>query len=156
MTEKPDFITFPASHYTYVEKLGSFDQTARACWEELIGKKAEIAQNNQIVGAFAMYKMNPPQYRAGFALADKAKDLPSGLNYTHFEGGPYIRFTVTGSYDQMPEACGKAMDIVHKEKLDVSDNFFLENYLNDPTTTKEDELKTEILVPTVKSAVNAK
>jgi len=156
LNEKHDTIEFPATHYVYIEKTGPFHQTAPQAWEELLSLKDEIAKYNQITGAFAMYKVEPNLYRAGFAIAANAKDLPDAIKYTHFEGGSYIRFVLTGSYSQLPEACHRVFDIVQKEQLKTTDGFYLENYTNDPATTKEEDLETEILFPTVASHAVAK
>jgi len=39
--------------------------------------------------------------------------------------------------------------MVTEQKIQVRDDFNIENYVNDPKTTPEDQLITEILVPTV-------
>jgi hypothetical protein len=40
------------------------------------------------------------------------------------------------------------MEIIAQTKLPVREDFFLENYVNDPRKTPEDQLITEILAPT--------
>jgi hypothetical protein len=50
----------------------------------------------------------------------------------------------------LPEACGRVFDIVAEKKIQLRDDYGIENYANDPRTTPEDQLMiTEILVPTV-------
>ena len=44
---------------------------------------------------------------------------------------------------------GKARLLDDEKKLPLRDDYFIENYVNDPRTTPEAELITEILVPTV-------
>ena len=88
-------------------------------------------------------------YRAGFAVSGKPETLPPGFQYEEFQGGKYARFVLTGSYSQLPEACGKVFSIVEKTNLPMRDGFFGENYVNDPNTTPEDQLQTEILIPTI-------
>jgi effector-binding domain-containing protein len=41
------------------------------------------------------------------------------------------------------------MEIIAETKLPVRDDYFLENYVNDPRTTPPEQLVTEILVPTL-------
>ena len=60
----------------------------------------------------------------------------------------YSRFVLTGPYSEIGAATDHVMKIVSASGLPVRDDYFLENYLNDPTTTPEAELITEILVPT--------
>ena len=53
---------------------------------------------------------------------------------------------LTGSYAQLPEASGRVFEIVAEKKIPVRDDYNIENYLNDPRTTPEDQLITEILM----------
>ena len=41
------------------------------------------------------------------------------------------------------------MEIIQQTKLPLRDDYFIENYVNDPRTTPEDQLTTEILVPAI-------
>lgn len=156
LNEKHDSLNFPATHYVYIEKVGPFQETAPKAWQELFPLKEMIAEQNQITGAFAMYKVEEQIYRAGFSIAAApAGVLPGAAKYTHFEGGPYIRFVLMGSYMQLPKACGRVFEIVKKEAIETTDSFYLENYCNDPHTTPEDQLRTEILVPTTAAHVSS-
>ncbi len=65
-----------------------------------------------------------------------------------FGGGKYSRFVLTGSYSNLPEASGRVWSIVADKQVPLRDDFAIENYMNDPRTTPEDKLMTEILVPT--------
>lgn len=149
LTETPDTKNFPKTHYVFMEKIGPFQETAQQAWQECHKYKDSIAKQVQITGAFALYKIRPQMiYRAGFAVSGKPESLPPGFQYEEFKGGKYARFTLTGSYSQLPEACGKVFSIVEKTNLPMRDDFFGENYVNDPNTTPEDQLITEILIPT--------
>ncbi len=97
-------------------------------------------------------KIGPFQDTAGQAwqeLAAEPKNLPEKLTYEKFKGGKYSRFVLTGSYSNLPEASGRVFEIVAEKKIQVRDDFYIENYANDPRTTPEDQLVTEILIPTV-------
>src|SRR5437868_15543177 len=97
----------------------------------------------------SLYKIEPQMvYRAGVMVDHKPETLPAGFQYVKFEGGKYSRFVLTGSYSNLPEACGKVFKTVAETKMAVRDDFFIENYVNDPKVTPEDQLKTEILIPT--------
>jgi DNA gyrase inhibitor GyrI len=148
LTTKPDTIDWPVSHYIYIEKPGPFQVNAPKAWQELKEKVPAIAKAANITGYTSLYKIEPKSiYRAGVVVKDKPSKFPAGLKYEKFHGGKYARFTLTGSYAQLPEACGKVFEIVQKTRLPVREDFFLENYVNNPDTTPEDELITEILVP---------
>lgn len=158
LNEKYDSLTFPATHYVYIEKIGPFQETAPKAWQEIHQFKEAIANlGGSITGVFSMYKVESQIYRAGFAVAEKPTlSLPEPVRYVYFEGGPYLRFVLTGSYMQLPKACSRVFEIVKKSNLETTSNFYLENYVNDPYTTAESELKTEILIPTTSGSMTEK
>jgi len=82
-------------------------------------------------------------------VADEPKNLPAGLSFVNFEGGKYSRFVLTGPYSDLPAASGRVFQIVSEKKIQQRDDFCIENYLNDPRTTPEDQLVTEIFIPTL-------
>ena len=149
LTETPDTKIFPKTHYVFIEKVGPFLETAPKAWNECRMGKEEIGKQVEITGAFALWKVMPQMiYRAGFSVSSKPEKLPPGFQYEEFHGGKYARFVLTGSYSQLPQACEKVFSIVEKIKLPMRHDFFGECYVNDPTVTPEDQLMTEILIPT--------
>jgi effector-binding domain-containing protein len=54
---------------------------------------------------------------------------------------------LTGPYSGLPEASGRVWAMVSEKKIELRDDYAIENYLNDPKTTPEEQLITEILVP---------
>jgi effector-binding domain-containing protein len=96
----------------------------------------------------SLYKRGPKIYRAGVSLAEEPKNLPANLKYEKFKGGKYNRFVLTGPYSNLPEASGRVFEIVAEKKIPVRDEYCIENYINDPRTTPEEKLVTEILIPT--------
>lgn len=148
LNEHPESVTWPATHYAFVEKIGPFKDTAQQAWQEVRSFSREIATNNKITGAMSLYKMGPKIYRAGYILAAPPVQLPEGLLYESFAGGKYIRFVLNGSYSNLPEASGRVWAIAAEIKIQLRDDYAIENYLNDPDSTPEDKLVTEILVPT--------
>jgi DNA gyrase inhibitor GyrI len=148
LTKNPEVVDFPATHYVYVEKTGQFQTTAPQAWKSAHAFVPELSMKNQITGYMSLYKMGPKLYRAGFALAAPPVDLPDGLAYEKIEGGKYSRFVLTGPYTDLGAASGQAWNIVAENKIPVRDDFAIENYMNDPGKTPEDQLITHILIPT--------
>ncbi len=148
LNEHPESVTWPATHYAFVEKIGPFKDTAQQAWQEVRSFSREIATNNKITGAMSLYKMGPKIYRAGYILAAPPVQLPEGILYESFAGGKYIRFVLNGSYSNLPEASGRVWAIAAEMKIQLRDDYAIENYLNDPDSTPEDQLVTEILIPT--------
>jgi effector-binding domain-containing protein len=148
LTEEPEIVTWPQTHYVFVEKVGPFQTNAPQAWQNLHTFVPSIADHNQITGYMSLYKMGPMIYRAGVSVGAHPAVLPEGLNYIQFPGGKFSRFVLTGPYSQLGAASGRVMQIISETKLPLRDDYFIENYRNDPRTTPEEELITEILVPT--------
>jgi effector-binding domain-containing protein len=149
LTQEPDIVTWPETHYVFVEKIGPFQDTAPQAWQNLHQLVPKILEHNKITGFTSLYKVGPKVYRAGVSLAAAPSQLPEGVAYAEFKGGKYSRFVLTGPYSNLPEACGRVFELVAERKIPLRDDYYLENYTNDPRTTPEEELVTEILIPTV-------
>ena len=149
LTPTPETVTFPETHYVFVEKIGPFAKNAPAAWGEAHSYVPALSEHNKITGYMSLYKMQSEIYRAGFALSEPPRDLPQGLHYEIFPGGKYGRFVLTGPYTQLPEASGRAWSTAESGKLPIRDDFAIENYVNDPRITPEDQLLTEIMLPLV-------
>ncbi len=149
LTSDPQVVNFPATHYVFVEKTGPFMDTAPAAWQSAHTFVPELSKKNQVTGYLSLYKRGPKIYRAGFALAGPPVDLPAGLAYEQFNGGKYLSFVLTGPYSDLPAASGAAWNTVGEKKIALRDDFAIENYMNDPRSTPEDQLITHILIPVV-------
>ena len=147
LTSKPEMVDFPATHYVFVEKTGDFHSIAGQAWKSAHAFVPELSMKNKITGYISLYKIGPKMYRAGFALADAPADLPDGLAYEKLGGGKYAKFVLKGSYSQLPEASREVWNTIGEKKMAVRDEYAIENYVNNPSTTPEDQLITEILVP---------
>ncbi len=149
LTEKPDIVQWPVTHFIFVEKVGPIQDTARQAWEALLQQTTEIGKKNVITGRMSLYKIKPEMiYRAGVVVDTKPETLPTGIHYEKFEGGKYSRFILTGSYSLLGPATSKAFEIVKLTNIPIRDDFMIENFVNSPDTTPEENLQTEILIPT--------
>lgn len=149
LTQKSELTHVQAQHFLYVEKIGPFQETARAAWEEC-HKVFSTMKGTQKTGAMAMFKMKPQMiYRAGFIVDAKPEHIPEGIQYIKFEGGKYSKFVLTGSYENLGPAWGQTMQNIETQKLALRDAFFFEHYVNDPMVLPADQLITELMVPTL-------
>jgi DNA gyrase inhibitor GyrI len=148
LTEEPEIVNWPETHYVFVEKIGAFQETAPKAWNEIHPLVPAVSEENKITGYMSLYKVGPKVYRAGISVAAEPKNLPKGFRYEKFKGGKYSRFVLTGSYANLPEASGRVFEIVAEKKIQMRDDYCIENYANDPRTTPEDQLVTQILIPT--------
>ena len=147
-TEQPEIVNWPETYHVFVEKVGPFMQNAGAAWQAAHAQAQELLKHNRITGYMSLYKMGPKIYRAGFALEARPTELPDGLSYELFPGGKYSQFTHTGSYTQLPQASGRAWELAAQQGIGIRDDFAIENYVNNPSTTPEEQLITQILIPT--------
>jgi effector-binding domain-containing protein len=147
LTLEPDTVTWPETHYLFIETLGVFQDTAPKAWQQLHELTPEVAAHSQITRYFSLYKMDQQIYRAGVGVAVPPSEIPAGLQYELVQRGQYLRFTLTGPYSQLGEASGRVWRIIEETKAPLRNDFNIENYVNDPRTTPEDQLLTEILFP---------
>jgi effector-binding domain-containing protein len=147
--EHPELVSWPEMHYVFVERIGPFMENAPAAWQQAHPLVPALLENNKITGYMALYKAEPKVYRAGFSLVAAPVKLPGGLEYEKIDGGNYVRFVLTGPYDNLPQASGRAWAIVGEKKIEVRDDFAIETYVNDPRVTPPEQLITHIMIPTV-------
>ena len=148
LTEEPEIVDWPETHYVFVEKTGPFMKIAPEAWQTAYSVAPLLKEHNQVTGSMSLYRMSPNVYRAGFALAAAPVKLPPDLKYEKFAGGTYSKFVLTGPFSDLPQASGRVWEIVSKKDIMVRSDFAIENYVSNPQETPEDKLITEILVPT--------
>ncbi len=68
LTNKPEIVTWPETHYAYLEKIGPFEDTAQPAWKELQQLIPAISEHNKITGYTSFYKMEAKIYRAGVSV----------------------------------------------------------------------------------------
>jgi DNA gyrase inhibitor GyrI len=147
LTTEAEVVDFPATHYVYLQRVGNIPANAPQVWQTIQKLMPALMARNQITGAAALYKPTKGIYRAGFILSAPPANLPAELTYEKLKGGKYARFTVTGPFDHLPEANTRAFAIIAERKIALRDDFNIENYLTDPSTTPADQNITAILFP---------
>jgi effector-binding domain-containing protein len=148
LTEEPEIVQWAETHYVFVEKTGPFMSIAPQAWQELIANLPGIAAKNEISQRMSLYRRGANIYRAGVSLASSPVELPAALKYEKFHGGKFSRFVLTGPYSDLPQASGRVWQLAGERQINVREDFAIEHYVSDPSTTPEAELITEILVPT--------
>lgn len=147
LTTTPEMVQWPETHYVFIEKVGPIPTNAPQAWNAMHPLVPAIAKNNQVTGYMSLYDMDRQIYRAGVSIAAEPKELPEGVRYEKFAGGKCARFVLTGPFTLLPDATGRTVERVRELKLPVRAGFNIENYVDDPRVTPEDELRTEILFP---------
>jgi predicted transcriptional regulator YdeE len=149
LTETGEVVNWPESHYVFVEKAGPFMQTAPQAWQEANAQAGALMEQSKILSFTSLYEIGRLVYRAGFMVSAPPTKTPEGMRYELFHGGRYSRFVLTGSYRQLGEASGRVWALVGQKGIALRQDYAIENYVNDPKTTPEEELVTEILIPTM-------
>jgi len=84
LTQNPEVVNWPETHYVYLEKVGPFQDTAPKAWQELHQFLPKISEHNKVTGFMSLYKVAPKIYRAGVSVDAAPKNLPTGLQYANF------------------------------------------------------------------------
>ena len=148
-------VTRPLTHYVFMEKRGPFAEVAPPLWNELQPMVPRLVQSQvrEFLGVSGIDKGRAGEdamiYQAGVGLASEPAKLPVRLQHRVIPSGRYARFVLTGPYAQIWQAFDRVFKTVAERKVELRPEFCIENYLNDPRSTPEDQLLTEILVPVV-------
>ena len=86
-------------------------------------------------------------YQAGVALAQEPKVLPAGFQHRDIKAGKYACFLLIGPYSHIWMAFDRIFKTLTEKRVTLRPEFCIENYLNDPRVTPEDQLQTQLLVP---------
>lgn len=154
LTQTPEITQWPTTHYIFMHKEGPFAEVAIPAWTELfplIEGKIEKTDITGFLGLSCLDKTRKDEsamlYDAGISVSKEPAKVPKGLGYKKIPGGKYARFVLTGPYHQVWPAFSKVFQILTEKKIKLREGVCIENYLNDPNVTPEDQLITEILVP---------
>ena len=154
MSLKPEIVTRPAMHCVYLERTGPFAETAPPTWDAffpLMTGKLDQEAIREYLGLTTLDKTKPGEeamiYEAGVGLASKPKEIPKGLQYRKIDAGKYAEFRLTGPYQQVWIAFDQIFRTLAESRTRLREGFCIENYLNDPKITPEDQLLTAILIP---------
>lgn len=154
LTQKPEVVTYPVRHLYFVGKEGPFAEIAPIVWNELfplLKTHFTIEQMTSYLGLsmIDVSKQNQEKliYEAGVTVESELPKVPKGMQYKKITSGHYARFILTGSYSHVWPAFREIFRTLAKSQIELRQEFCIENYLNDPNTTPEDQLLTELLVP---------
>ena len=156
MNLSPNFeiVTRPVTHYVYLKRQGPFAEVAPGTWDDmfpLVFGQFEHSQIEEFLGLSTIDRTKLGEealmYQAGVALKAPPPKLTKGLQYKKIPGGKYARFLLTGPYSHVWVAFNEIFKSLAEKKVELRQEFCIENYLNDPKVTPEDQLLTELLVP---------
>jgi AraC family transcriptional regulator len=149
-----EIVTRPTTHYVFLEKHGPFAEVAPPTWEQMFPLvMSQIAQTEivEFLGLSGVDRSKMGEegmiYQAGVAVSSPPKSAMRGLHYRKIESGKYARFLLVGPYAHIGPAFDEVFKTLAEKKVELREEFCIENYLNDPKVTPENQLQTEILIP---------
>ena len=153
LTSEFETVTRPVTHYVFLETRGPFAEVAPPLWNELMPflQRMDPREISEFLGVSGVDKSRAGEdamiYQAGVALKNKPASVLTGLQEKSIRSGRYARFLLTGPYTQIWPAFDQIFKTLAEKKVTLRPEFCIENYLNDPRATPEDQLKTELLIP---------
>lgn len=154
MNLKPEFIDRDEMVVYSTNAIGGeFSDIAPIAWEKflkLVPLIKEDLSESQFLGIGKMYaedSRNICDYQAAISIPSNSNFEMEGLKRQVLAKGKYAKFLLKGTYDNIWIAFDKAFEVIGNNGLELADSPCIENYLNDPQITPEDDLLTEILIP---------
>ena len=154
LTKNFEIVTRPATHYVFLEKHGPFAEVAPPTWDEmhsLVAVQIPQQQVKEFLGLSGIDRSKMGEdsmiYQAGVAVTDAPKTPMKGLQYRRIESGKYARFLLIGPYAHIAPAFDQVFKTLAEKNVTLREEYCIENYLNDPKVTPEDQLQTELLIP---------
>ena len=154
LTPQFDIVKRPATHYVFLEKHGPFAEVAPPTWDEMFPLLYSQIGQQEIASFLGLSGIDKTRngeeamiYEAGVGVNSAPQKALKGLQYKKIKEGNYARFLLTGPYSQIWIAFNQIFQTLAERKVELRPEFCIENYLNDPKVTPEDQLKTELLIP---------
>jgi AraC family transcriptional regulator len=154
LTKNFEIVTRPATHYVFLEKHGPFAEIAPPTWDEmhsLVANQIPQQQVKEFLGLSGIDRSKMGEdsmiYQAGVAVTDAPERPMKGLQYRKIESGKYARFLLIGPYAHIAPAFDQVFKALAEKNVTLREEYCIENYLNDPKVTPEDQLQTELLIP---------
>jgi len=149
-----EMVTRPQTFYVFLEKRGPFAEVAPSTWDRMFPLLANQIAENEIVEFLGLSGIDHSNmgeegmiYQAGVALGHPPAGPLKGLEYRKIESGKYARFLLIGPYAHIASAFDQVFKTLADNNVALREEYCIENYLNDPKITPEDQLRTELLIP---------
>lgn len=151
LSQEPQIIERPETTILFHESTGGrFEEIAPPVWEDFLrtleNGKQDLSQS-EFLGVSSVDQSESHCYKAAITVPSNVEiNLPS-LKRETLVKSKYAKFILKGSYDGVWPAFDFAFKKLNEMGLELADLPCLENYINDPRETPEEELLTEILIP---------
>ena len=140
--------------FVHVRRLGAYAEEAPRAWSDLhraLASASCVTADSEFVGVChddsRAVSESALRYDAGVTVTG-ATPAPPGTELGRLPGGRYAVFRYRGSYGRIGQAFEQVFrGWVVKSGVKLREAPCLEVYLNDPKTTREEELLTELWLP---------
>lgn len=151
ITQEPEIIERAETSILFYEDTGSkFDEIAPPIWEKFLSileEAKEDVSESEFFGISFTDDNEKYFYRAAISIPQGKSISISKLKQEKLINQKYAKFLLKGSYDGVWPAFDFAYKKINEFNFELADAPCLENYLNDPRETAEEDLLTEILIP---------
>jgi DNA gyrase inhibitor GyrI len=156
LTDTPDFIQTEEEWFVYLEARGPFHLRAPLAWRDFWRIAAARWARSDIRAMAGLSRVDDSLsgdeaciYQAGLCLVSKPVSVPDGLSRRMLAPGVFARFELTGPYAQLAHAYPRAFARLDALNRTRRPEFCREIYRNDPASTPEAQLRTDLLIPVV-------
>ncbi len=155
----PEFklITVEETPYFYVERSCSMDpadiskamgEAFQCVWSHL--QASGVQTTGKALSVYYGYDPETMTFRSGFSVDASAADKASeSVKYDVTPAGEVLHFEHAGTYSKLRDSYDLMMQYMEKEGLKIGAPTW-EVYLNDPSVTEEDDLRTAVFVSLAK------
>ncbi|MGK0180038.1 MAG: DNA gyrase inhibitor GyrI [Nitrospinales bacterium] len=137
----------------FIVKGEKFNEIAVLVWDDflkLLEKSGQDLSESKFMGISLISEEGETDnhiYKAAVSYPPKKNLAFNSLTKEILPTSKYAIFLLKGSYQGIWKAFDFAFKKINDSKYEFSQAPCLENYINDPSITPEDELLTEILIP---------
>ncbi len=151
---EPEIVQRDSKKILFVEDEGLFEEIAPLVWQKFLSKITQSPYMEKATEFLGISYVEASDlgtskytYRAAIAIPELFDGVELSLASADLAGGRYAKFTLKGPYTGVWPAFKKAFAWLNEHDYELADGPCLENYLNDPNITPEDDLLTEIIIP---------
>lgn len=154
LTREPKVVEIGWKNFVYLASEGPFLEHAPRLWDEFWKKAPGVFDMSRMQHMLSMSLIDPSKegdarysYRAGITMNPAPENVPQDFVCMNILSRTYALFELRGHYRQLPKAYEEAMHQLEKGPFLILNECCVEEYVNNPAQTPEDDLLTHIYIP---------
>jgi DNA gyrase inhibitor GyrI len=152
----PEIITTAPLLLVYIEKTGPFMRSAPQAWKDFRALSKNKLDESLVTGKMSLSRIDPQvkgdaayTYQAAMVVSSEPARVPVGLDVRELGSAVYAKYTLVGSYGQLPAAYPLIFANLEDSGIERANDFCIEHYIGTSEGTPIEELVTEILIPVI-------